>query len=308
MSSAELAGAHLAIATPGYAAITAASLPADGPLTAILRTGVGYNDVDADALTARDIALVIPPEAVRRSTAVATVTLILAVTTHLIMRHRHSVTGPEGWVKVGQTPGMSLTGKTVGIVGLGNVGSEVARLLVPFDCRLIGCDPYIDPAHAAGLGVTLMPLDDLMRSADVVSLNLILNAETRHIIDASRLALMKSTAFLVNAARGPVVDQKALTDVLAARRIAGAGLDVLDLEPPRGDDPILQLDNVTISAHALNWTDEYRETLQRNIADMLKTLMAGKVPYKVANAAVLDRPGFKRKLAALAQSKPRRDT
>jgi D-3-phosphoglycerate dehydrogenase len=302
MNAAELAGAHLAIATPGAAAITAASVPADGPLTAILRTGVGYNDVDADALTARDIALVIPPEAVRRSTAVATVTLILAVTTHLIMRHRHSVTGPEGWIKAGQTSGMSLTGKTVGIVGLGNVGSEVARLLVPFDCRLIGCDPYIDPAHAAGLGITLMPLDDLMRNADVVSLNLILNAETRHIIDARRLGLMKPTAFLVNAARGPVVDQKALTDVLAARRIAGAGLDVLDLEPPRGDDPILKLDNVTISAHALNWNDEYRETLQRNIADTLRALMAGKVPYKVANAAVLERPGFKRKLAALAQS------
>lgn len=300
IAAGELTAAHLAITTPGHAPITAASVPDSATLTAILRTGVGFNDVDADALTARDVALVIPPDAVRRPTAVATVTLILAVTTHLIERHRGSIAGPEGWIAAGRTAGMALTGKTVGIVGLGNVGAEVARLLAPFEPRLIGYDPYLDPGAAKRMGVALVPLDDLMRTADVVSLNLMLNAETRHIIDARRLALMKPTAYLVNAARGPVVDQRALTETLAARRIAGAGLDVLDDEPPRADDPILKLDNVTFSAHALNWTDEYQETLKRELSDMLKALLAGRVPSKIANAAVAERPGFKRKLAALA--------
>ena len=299
MPASELAKADILIATPGVAAITAQSLPKDGPLVAILRTGVGYNDVDADAVTAADTALVIPPDTVRRPTAVAALTLILATTTWLVRKHEINLQGPRRWAELPRYKGTSLTGKTVGIVGLGNVGADLARLLKPLEPRLIAHDPFVDPGFASELGVELVELDDLMRRSDVVSLNLMLNDKTRRIIDARRLALMKPTAFLINAARGPVVDQRALTEALAARRIAGAGLDVLDDEPARADDPILKLDNVTFSAHALNWTDEYVANLERDMVAMLRALLAGQVPFKVANAAVLGRPGFKRKLAAL---------
>lgn len=300
MRASDLAEADVLITTPGVTAIKAESLPKDGPLVAILRTGVGYNDVDADALTAADAALVIPPETVRRPTAVAALTLILATTTWLIHKHHITIEGPKRWAELERYKGTSLTGKTVGIVGLGNVGAELAGLLKPLEPKLIAHDPFVDRKRAGELGVELVELDDLMRRSDVVSLHLMLDAKTRHVIDARRLGLMKPTAFLINAARGPVVDQKALTEALKARRIAGAGLDVLDDEPARADDPILKLDNVTFSAHALNWTDEYTSILERNMADMLKALLLGRVPYKVANAAVLERAGFKAKLAALA--------
>lgn len=296
----DVADAHILITTPGAAKIVAGSLPTDGGLAAILRTGVGYNEVDADAVTKADTALVIPPDAVRRPTAAATLTLILATTTWLVRKHAIAVKGPRQWAKLGELKGTSLTGKTVGIVGLGNVGADLAKLLRPLEPVIIAHDPYVDRKVAADLGVELVELDDLMRRSDVVSLNLILDPGTRHIIDARRLALMKPTAFLINAARGPVVDQKALTKALAARRIAGAGLDVLDAEPPRANDPILKLDNVTHSGHALNWNDEYTANLERDMAAMITALLSGQAPRKVANGAVLERPGFKRKLAALA--------
>ncbi|MGH6718123.1 MAG: NAD(P)-dependent oxidoreductase [Alphaproteobacteria bacterium] len=296
----ELGETDILITTPGVAAITAESLPAGGRLVAILRTGVGYNEVDTDAVTAADAALVIPPDTVRRPTAAATLTLILATTTWLVRKHAITQEGPRRWSELAGLKGLALTGKTVGIVGLGNVGADLAKLLRPLEPVLIGHDPFVDPKVAAELGVELVELDDLMRRSDVVSLNLILSAGTRHIIDARRLALMKPTAFLINAARGPVVDQKALTEALAARRIAGAGLDVLDDEPPRADDPILKLDNVTLSGHALNWNDEYTANLERDMAAMVTALLHGKVPHRVANARVLERPGFKQKLAALA--------
>lgn len=299
MAANELAKADILITTPGVARITAESLPKAGPLVAILRTGVGYNEVDADALTAANTALVIPPDTVRRPTAAAALTLILATTTWLVRKHEINLAGPKRWAELPRYKGTSLTGKTVGIVGLGNVGADLARLLKPLEPRLIAHDPFVDPAFAAELDIELVELDDLMRRADVVSLHLMLNDKTRRIIDARRIGLMKPTAFLINAARGPVVDQKALTEALAARRIAGAGLDVLDDEPALADDPILKLDNVTFSAHALNWNDEYVANLARDMAAMLKALLEGRAPFKVANPAVLERPEFKRKLALL---------
>ena len=121
--------------------------------------------------------------------------------------------------------------------------------------KLIAHDPYADSNLAAELGVELVGLADVFRRADIVSVSCPLTPETHHLVNAERLALMKPTAYLINTARGPIVDQKALTEVLEERRIAGAGLDVLEKEPPDADDPILRLDNVIFGPHALCWTD-----------------------------------------------------
>ena len=152
--------------------------------------------------------------------------------------------------------GVGLVGRTLGSIGIGNIGAELFRLAKPFDMKFIAHDPYADRSVAAELGIELVGLEDVFRRADFVSVNCPLTPQTRHLVNAERLALMKPTAYLINTARGPIVDQQALTKALKERRIAGAGLDVLEQEPPDADDPILKLDNVILAPHALCWTDQ----------------------------------------------------
>jgi D-3-phosphoglycerate dehydrogenase len=168
----------------------------------------------------------------------------------------------------------------------------------PFDMKFIAHDPYADKAVAAELGIELVGIEDLFRRADILSVSCPLTPETRHIVNAERIALMKPTAYLINTARGPIVDQKALTTALQERRIAGAGLDVLEQEPPEPDDPILALDNVILTPHALCWTDQC--FAGNGAADVRAVLdvQHGRIPRGVVNREVLDRAGFKSKLEA----------
>ena len=142
--------------------------------------------------------------------------------------------------------GLGLVGRVLGSVGMGNIGAELFRLAKPFDMRFIAHDPYADAKVATELGVELVSLEDIFRQADIVSVNCPLTPQTRGLVNAERLALMKPTAYLINTARGPIIDQKALTATLRANRIAGAGLDVLEHEPSDLDDPILTLHNVIL--------------------------------------------------------------
>src|SRR5207249_852848 len=151
--------------------------------------------------------------------------------------------------------GMGLTGRTLGVLGLGNIGRELCRLADPFGLRCVAFDPYVTQGDTEP-SVTMLSLEDLLCTADFVCICCALTPETRHLINAERLNLMRSTAYLINVARGPIVDQQALTAALQARRIQGAGLDVFEQEPISPTDPLLQLDNVIVAPHALCWTDE----------------------------------------------------
>jgi D-3-phosphoglycerate dehydrogenase len=166
---------------------------------------------------------------------------------------------------------------------------------------LIAHDPFADKAVAAELGVELVGLEELFRRSDVLSVSCPLTPETHHIVNAERLALMKPTAYLINTARGPIVDQKALTRVLQEGGIAGAGLDVLEQEPPEPDDPILKLDNVLLAPHALCWTDQC--FAGNGAADVRAVLEVqhGRVPRGVVNRAVLESDIWKARLAAYAR-------
>src|SRR5690606_8386720 len=151
--------------------------------------------------------------------------------------------------------GVGLTGRTLGLVGWGNIGREVSRVVAPLNFRQLAADPYADPAAAADSGVELVDIDELFARSDIVVITCALTPQTRHLVNAQRIRLMKDSAFLVNVARGPIVDQRALTEVLAVKRIAGAALDVFDPEPPDPGDPLLALDNVLVSPRAIAWTD-----------------------------------------------------
>jgi D-3-phosphoglycerate dehydrogenase len=167
--------------------------------------------------------------------------------------------------------------------------------------KFIAHDPFADRDVAAELGIELVSLDDVFRRADVVSVSCPLTPETRHLVNDKRLALMKPTAYLINTARGPIVDQKALTRVLQERRIAGAGLDVLEQEPPDPNDPILKLDNVILAPHALCWTDQC--FAGNGAADVTAVLEVqhGRVPRGVVNRVVLESSLWKQRLAGLGK-------
>jgi D-3-phosphoglycerate dehydrogenase len=273
------------------------SVPKSGRLAVVARFGVGYDTVDVEACTEAGIALVITPDGVRRPVAVSIITLMLALTGKLMIKDRLTREAAAGFAKRGEHMGVGLVGRTLGALGIGNIGAELFRLAKPFDMKFIAHDPYADKKVADELGIELVSLEDVFRRSDILSVSVPLNEETRHIVNAERLGLMKPTAYLINTARGPIVDQKALTKVLQDRRIAGAGLDVLEQEPPDPNDPILSLDNVILAPHALCWTDQ---CFAGNGAADVKAVLEvqhGREPRGVVNRAVLGSPAWTRRLA-----------
>jgi D-3-phosphoglycerate dehydrogenase len=273
------------------------SVPKSGRLAVVARFGVGYDTVDVPACTTNDIALVITPDGVRRPVAVSILTFILALTGKIMIKDRLARMGPPGFAARGEHMGVGLVGKTLGSIGVGNIGAEMFRLAKPFDMKFIAHDPYADPKVAQELGIELVALEDVFRRSDIVTVNCPLTPQTHHIVNAERLALMKPTAFFINTARGPIVDQKALTKVLQERRIAGAGLDVFEQEPTDPDDPLLKLDNIIAAPHALCWTDQcFAGNGAADVRAVLE-IQRGRVPRGVVNQEVLDSAGFKAKLA-----------
>ncbi|HEY1383512.1 MAG TPA: NAD(P)-dependent oxidoreductase [Dongiaceae bacterium] len=274
------------------------SIHPNGRLSAVARFGVGYDNVDVAACTEAGIALCITPDGVRRPVAVSIITLMLALTGKLLIKDKLTRSGPEMFNKRIDHMGVGLVGKTLGSLGIGNIGAELFRLARPFDMKFIAHDPFADKTVAAELGIELVGLENVFRRADVLTVNCPLMPETRHLVNAERLALMKPTAYLVNTARGPIVDQKALTKVLTERRIAGAGLDVLESEPPDPDDPILKLENIILTPHALCWTDQCFAGNGAADVKAVLDIQRGRVPRGVVNRAVLDQPRFRARLDA----------
>jgi phosphoglycerate dehydrogenase-like enzyme len=268
----------------------------DRRLRIVARFGVGYDNVDTAACTRAGVVLTITPDGVRRPVATIILAFVLALSHKLFVKDRLTKTGR--WSERTDHMGIGLTGKIFGSIGLGNIGSEAFRLLRPLDMAHIACDPLARPDEATALGVRLVDLDTLLREADFVSISCPLSPETRHLVDAAALAKMKPTAFLINTARGPIVDEAALTEALAARRIAGAALDVFDQEPTPADNPLLALDNVITTPHSLCWTDERFRRIAEDAFASVVAVSRGMAPVNIVNRDVLDDAGFAAALAA----------
>jgi len=220
----------------------------------IARHGIGYDSVDVAALSAKKIVLTNTPLAIRRPVAVATLTLLFALAGRLFAKDR--ITRAGRWLERNDLMGTGLVGRTLGIVGGGGIGQELLRVSAPFGMLRIVADPYASEATLAALDATVVPLEQLLREADFVVVACLLTEETRHLIGAPQFALMKPGAYFINVARGPIVDELALIEALRAGRIAGAGLDVFEQEPVDPANPLLGMDNVIVTPHALCWTDE----------------------------------------------------
>ncbi len=281
---------------------TRQSVPKSGRLSVVARFGVGYDNVDIAACTENTIAAVITPDGVRRPVAVSIITLILALTGRLFDKDRIARMGPDGWAQKSGYMGVGLVGRTLGSVGIGNIGAEMFRMAQPFDMKFIAFDPYADQAAADELGVRVVAdIETVFREADIVCINCPLTDETKGIVGEKLLSLMKPDAYLINTARGPIVDQAALTEVLTARRIAGAGLDVLMQEPPNPDDALLKLDNVIVTPHALCWTDQCFAGIGAADVKAVLDIMHGRDPAGVVNRAVLETPKWRERLATYAK-------
>ena len=275
--------------------VSAATLAEAERLAVVARFGVGYDSVDVAACTAQGVLLTITPDGVRRPVAAAVLTLLLALTHKLLQKDR--LTRAGRWADKLDYMGQGVSGRTLGIIGLGNIGRDVIRLATPFDLRVLACDPYLSAEQAAAAGAELVDLETLLRVADYVSVNCALTPETHHLLNAERLGLMKPTAYLINTARGPIIDQRALYAALVAGRLAGAGLDVFEEEPVDPADPILRLDNVIVAPHAVAWTDEAFLENGRSACGSILEVSQGRIPRYVVNREVLDSPRLHHKLA-----------
>jgi len=252
--------------------VTAASLRGVERLRLIARLGVGVDNIDVPACTTAGVLVTTTPDGVRRPMASGAMAFILALAHRLPERDRHVRAG--GWDRFAHI-GIGLDGRTLGIIGLGNVGRDLVGLAAPFGLRVVAHDPFVTVPPE---GVALCTLETLLAIADIAVVACPLTDETRHLLNAERLATMKPTAYVVNIARGPIVDGVALADALRSGRLAGAGLDVFEQEPADPDDPLLTLENVIVAPHAVGLTDELFRLGGISVARAVLDVQAGRMP------------------------------
>ena len=274
--------------------VTAATLGDPSDLLAIGRYGVGYDTVDVPACTEADVLLCISKGAVDRPVAEATIGWMIALT--------HNMRVKDGLVRTGEWDartnhmGCEIRERTFGAVGLGGISRETIRLLSGFGMNPpIAFDPFVSKADAAEMGVELVELEDLMGRADFVSVHCPLTDETRDLIGEDEIALMKADAYLINTARGGIVNEDALYAALEQCKIAGAALDCFEVEPVVEPHRFGKLENVILAPHSIAWTVELFRDIGKTTCHSMIDLSRGREPVGIVNREVLERPGFKQK-------------
>jgi glyoxylate reductase len=267
--------------------IDAALLDCVPTIRVISNFAVGYDNVDVEAATSRGVLVCNTPEVLTNATADAAWSLLLAAARRIpesitYVREGHWKTwGPMLLL------GQEVSGATLGIIGLGRIGKEVAKRARGFDMRILAFDPYQDEDFARHYDVTYVALDTLLEESDFVSIHVALSPETRHLIGANELARMKPTAVLVNAARGPVIDTSALVTALEDHVIFGAALDVTDPEPLPVDHPLVKLRNCIVVPHTASATVQTRNHMAELAAQNLLAGLRREKPPAAVNAAAL---------------------
>ncbi len=263
--------------------IDAAVLDAGKRLRIVATMAVGYDNIDVAAATERGILVTNTPGVLTETTADLTFALLLAAARRIVEGDRLTRSG--GWRSWHPSflLGHDVYGATLGIVGLGQIGLAVARRARGFGMRILYHSRTRHPQAEADLGLEFVPLDRLLAESDFVTLHVYLSPQTRHLIGERELALMKPTAILVNAARGQVVDQRALYEALKQRRIMAAALDVAAVEPIPPDDPLLTLDNVVVTPHIGSASVATRGRMAEMAVDSILTVFRGGMPVHCLN-------------------------
>lgn len=279
--------------------VTAQSLTASQDLLSIVRFGVGFDSVDVAACTAADVALFITAGAVDHSVAEATVGWMLALTHH--MRVKDSLVRTGQWDARSRYMGCELRDRRLGLIGFGGIGRSVVKLLSGFGMQTpLVFDPFVSQELVEQAGARLVELDELLVESDFVSLHCPLNDSTRNLLAARELSRMKPTAYLINTARGGIVDEDALFDGLSDHKIAGAALDCFVGEPITAPSRWSTLENVLLAPHSIAWTDELFRDIGRCACQAIIDLVHQRQPRGLINPEVLERPAFQAKWSRLA--------
>ncbi|MSU64281.1 MAG: hydroxyacid dehydrogenase [Pedosphaera sp.] len=275
-------------------AVTAESVSKADNLLVIARFGVGYDAVDMNACTAADVLVTITAGAVDRPVAEATIGWMIALSHN--MRIKDGLLRTGQWDERSKYMGRELRDRTLGVVGLGGIARKTIELLRGFGMNQpLAFDPFLSAEKAAEQGVQLVSLEELFRQADFVSIHCPLTETTRGLIGARELALMKPDAYLLNTARGGIVDEDALFEALKSGRIAGAALDCFAHEPVTAPHRFGELDNVLLAPHSIAWTDEMFRDIGRAACQVMVDLSLGTKPRTTLNPEVFDSPRFKTK-------------
>ena len=259
--------------------ITRAHIEASrGRLRIVARTGVGVDASRVDLDAAREHKVWVTNNPGVNAVAVAELAFgqMIALSRFNVQADR--AVKDNRWADYLRFTGFELAGKTLGIVGMGNIGTRVALRARAFEMALLVCDPYIPASHVTSLGGQWVGLEELLSGSDIVTLHCPLNSETHHMVGERQFSLMKKSAYLVNLARGGVVDEAALCRALGERRIAGAAIDVMETEPPRRDHPLLALDNVLLTPHIGGSTREAQKRGEWGAAEEVVRVLEGKKP------------------------------
>ncbi len=256
-------------------------------LKVVSNFAVGFDNIDIPAATSRGIVVTNTPEVLTDTVADFAFCLILAAARRLVEADAYARAGKwKTWEPL-LLAGQDVHGATLGLIGLGRIGSAVARRAKGFEMRVIYYDPYRRQDLETSLGIEYRAFTDVLRDADVLSVHVPLSEQTRHLIGREQFGMMKKTAVFVNTSRGPVVDQRALAEALASRRIFAAGIDVFEQEPMPADDPLLRLDNVVVAPHIASASVPTRIRMATLAAENLVAVLQGQRPPNPVNPEVL---------------------
>jgi D-3-phosphoglycerate dehydrogenase / 2-oxoglutarate reductase len=262
-------------------------------LRVLVQGGVGYDNIDVEAATRAGVVVCNVVGYCTHEVANHTFAMLLALNRKLAALGQAVRNGTYRPVAEVMPHTGRLAGETLGVVSFGAIGRAVAKRAAGFEMRVVAFDPYINPARGEELGVELVTLPELLSQSDYVSVHTPLSAATHHLIGASELALMKRSSYLVLTSRGGLVDESALADALNEKRIAGAGIDVWEHEPPVPGHALLQLDNVVASMHMAWYSRVGDETRQRWHAESAADVLDGIMPRSIVNPEVLQQVALK---------------
>ena len=287
---AEAAGSEAIVA--GAEFVTGDVLDRLGPrLRVVARTGIGVDRVDLAAATRRGILVANTPDGPTESTAEHAIALILSLCKRVMVgdRRLRAESSFPAWGEL--QPGFEVAGAVLGLVGLGRIGSRVAEIARVLGMQVIAYDPFIAPERAIAMRVELVPsLEELLPRAQILSLHCPLLPETRQLINAERLNLMAKGSYLINVARGGLIDDAALLDALRSEHLAGAALDVFDPEPPAANHPFFALPNTICTPHIGSFTGAGIQRMQVMACEQIAQVLRGKRPTYLVNAEVWDQP------------------
>jgi D-3-phosphoglycerate dehydrogenase len=278
------AAPYSAIVVRSASRITRDVIAAAPQLVVVGRAGVGVDNIDLEAATERGVIVVNAPQGNTIAAAEHTVALMLALARHVSAADA-SMRGGH-WAR-SKFLGVEIRGKTLGVIGLGNVGAEVARRATGLEMHLLGHDPFVAVERAAALGVEVCDLDRIYREADFITVHVPMTAANRGMIGPAEIAVMKPTVRLINVSRGGIIDEQALADALAGGKVAGAAVDVFTDEPPAPDNPLLSAPNIILTPHLGASTAEAQERAALDVADQIVDVLNGRLARYAVNAPLL---------------------